>query len=637
MAIKSTSIQRVKEAADIVEVVADFVSLKQKGKNYWACCPFHEEKSPSFSVNPALNIYKCFGCGVAGDAINFIIEHERFSFIEAIRYLAQKYNIELEEEQDSLQAQQEKSEQDVLYTILHFATHFFARKLSAPEGNIASAYLTERKVSTESKLDFKLGFAPDAWDEFLAAATQKGFNEKDLERAGLITMKEDGKKYDRFRNRIIFPIRNLAGKTIAFGARKMGSKDPGPKYLNSPETAVYDKGSVLYGLDMAKNSIRQTGTALLTEGYLDVISLVEAGFSNVVASSGTAFTTKQATLLKRFAEKVVILYDSDAAGQKAAFAVISILLQAGLEPSVIVFEEGEDPDSFLKRKGRAAMEEKLSNHQQDFLNFALSYAGFHSSNPFQKSKAIFSALELITHIPGRLERQASVHQLALLTSYKEEELTQEFNTLLFQRAKEDQRREIREYSSREIKGDVPIKDEQVERLAKKTFTHHENEALRLVINFGRTELEGSQFGVLLLKELAHLTFASETLEQLKNSLLKIVDEVGHLPETHQILQHLDGDVLKQAIDLTQAVVELSKLWHEKHEIYIETEESNLQHYATQNLLHLKLEVLGKMLEELFKQISEADSAEDKLALLKEFQALKKEEGKVASQLGIRVG
>ncbi|MFQ3577243.1 MAG: DNA primase, partial [Cytophagales bacterium] len=340
--ISPESIKKVKETAEIIEVIGDFLNLKRKGKDYWAPCPFHGEKTPSFSVAPQKGIYKCFGCGVSGDSVKFIMEIERISFIEAIKVLAKKYNIELEEIQVSEEKKEEATLIESLYVALNFAKNFYSNQLWETETGktIGLSYFKERGFADETIKKFELGFAPDTWDSFLKAAEKQQFNDEVLEKAGLITIKEPQKKFDRFRGRVIFPIHNVSGRTIAFGARILTNDKNQPKYINTNETEVYVKSNVLYGFFQAKNAIRNKDLCYLVEGYTDVISMHEAGVENVVASSGTSFTNDQAKLIFRFTKNVTVLFDGDQAGIKASLRGINILLENDLNVRVCTFPDG---------------------------------------------------------------------------------------------------------------------------------------------------------------------------------------------------------------------------------------------------------------------------------------------------------
>ena len=336
--IAKETIDRVIATAEITEVVGDYVQLKKKGGNFWACCPFHNEKSPSFSVSQSKGIYKCFGCGQAGDALTFVMNVERISYPDAIRQLAKKYAIEIIEDVSS-QNKEERTQTESLYIVLNYAKNFFVHHLfeTDPGKSIALSYFKERGFTENTIKKFELGYAPDAWDELYKKAIEDQFTQEILEKSGLISIKDDKKIFDKFRNRVTFPIHSVSGKTIAFGARILTNDKNQAKYLNSPETEVYHKSKILYGIFQAKKSIVNLDNCFLVEGYTDVISLHQSGVENVVASSGTSLTQDQVRLIARFTKNVTILYDGDQAGIKASLRGIDIILEEGLNVRICTF------------------------------------------------------------------------------------------------------------------------------------------------------------------------------------------------------------------------------------------------------------------------------------------------------------
>ncbi|ARK09653.1 DNA primase [Fibrivirga algicola] len=434
MRIPEETVERIRQAAEIVEVVGDFVSLKRRGSNYIACCPFHNEKSPSFNVNPARQIYKCFGCGKAGDSVRFIMDVENLGYGEALRYLAKKYNIEIEEQEVTPEEQLKHTERESLYIVLNYAKTFFQdHLLKSEEGRgIGLSYFRERGFSDPTIAAFDLGYSPDQWDALLKDAQTKGYNPELLNKAGLtVTREESGKIFDRFRGRVMFPIHNVSGRVIAFGARILKPDPKAPKYLNSPETEAYHKSQVLYGIFQAKQTIRQEDVCYLTEGYTDVISLHQAGIKNVVASSGTSLTIEQIRLISRFTQNVTILYDGDAAGVKAALRGLDMVLEEGLNVSVATFPNGDDPDSYVRKVGAEAFKAYLSQYTQDFIAFKtaalLKDAG---DNPFKRAEVITEIVGSITRIPDPIKRQVFFQSTARQLSVDEQTLISESNRLL---------------------------------------------------------------------------------------------------------------------------------------------------------------------------------------------------------------
>lgn len=359
-------IDQIRDANDIVDLISEYVPLKKRGKNYVGLCPFHVEKDPSFNVIPTKQIFYCFGCQEGGNVIHFLMKHDKLGFVEAVKLLAKRAHIPLPRKD----VDKQKAETlDKLYYANQAANEYFLKNLfRETPGRVARQYLKKRGFDSETLKLFSLGFAPPDWEGLIRFAQAKGIEPKVLSQAGLaVAREEDAGYYDRFRNRITFPIFNLAEKIVGFGGRVLDDKDE-PKYLNSPETPIYQKGKILYGLNFSKDEIRQKGSAILVEGYVDLITLYQAGIKNVVASSGTAFTPDQARLLSRYAEKIFLFFDADTAGQSATFRSVDLLFSEGLEVFVISLEQGEDPDSFVRKFGKEAVGQKIQK-ASSFIDF----------------------------------------------------------------------------------------------------------------------------------------------------------------------------------------------------------------------------------------------------------------------------
>ena len=433
MRIPEETIDRIRQSADILEVINDFVSLKKRGSNYIACCPFHNEKTPSFNVNPTRQIYKCFGCGKAGDAIRFVMDIENIGYGEALRYLAKKYGVEIEEQEQTPEDLLRQNERESLLIVLNFAKTFFQETLlNSDDGkSIGLSYFRERGFTTPTIDAFDLGYSLDQWDGLLQEGLRRGHSREMMEKAGLILIKENDKVFDRFRGRVMFPIHNVSGRVIAFGARILKADKSQPKYLNSPETAVYHKSQVLYGIFQAKQSIRQEDVCYLTEGYTDVISLHQAGIKNVVASSGTSLTTEQIRLIARFTPNVTILYDGDAAGVKAALRGLDMVLEEGLNLRLLLLPDGEDPDSYVHKVGADAFKAYIKEQSQDFIDFKarrwLTEAG---DDPLKRAEGISDVCASITRIPDPLKRQTLSQRVAQVFHVSEQSVISEINRLL---------------------------------------------------------------------------------------------------------------------------------------------------------------------------------------------------------------
>ncbi len=422
MKVPEEIIEQIRRQSDIVEVVGAEIPLRKRGQNYVGLCPFHNEKTPSFNVSPERQIYKCFGCGKAGNAINFVMEFHGLSFPETLKSLAGKLGITLP--QDSSEGYQIKhNRQELAYKILEEAAEYYAALLVEPIGRTALDYFRQRDFSTETIKQFKLGFAPDSWDATRKELAGQGFNDQELIDAGLIVEKENGRNYDRFRNRAIFAIRDFLGRVVGFGARQLGDDKKQPKYINSPQSIVYNKSKILYGMFEAKNAIRNKQSAILVEGYSDAISLFQAGIENVVASSGTALTPDQLKLLSRYTKKIIIIYDSDSAGVAAAEKGLELAVRQGFDVSIVSLPEGEDPDSIVKKHGKNTFNLYL-RQAESFVEFKLSLytkRGLLDTPPGQ-AKAIRDVVNIISMVPDRLQHDFYISRIANLMNLNESQI-----------------------------------------------------------------------------------------------------------------------------------------------------------------------------------------------------------------------
>lgn len=407
MRFPQTFIDDLRRQADIVRVIQDYVSLKKKGANWMACCPFHQEKSPSFSVSPSKDIYYCFGCGKGGSVFNFVMEIERVSFPEAVKIVAEKTNVPLPAMVEDKRYEARRKEADEIIELNSWALEWWERQLvqNTAEARAARDYLASRQISDETRQAFRLGFAPDSWDAMSAHLKQRGASAAQIERSGLVVKKDSGGFYDRFRGRLIFPVLDAQGRAVAFGGRTLQA-DGEPKYLNSPETAAYTKGRHLFGLNLTRDEIRRRKFAILVEGYLDLIIPYQFGVRNVVASLGTALTSEQAKLLGRFARKVVVNYDGDSAGVKAAKRAIETLLAEDFEIKVLVLPSGADPDEFIRSEGAEAYNERRARalpHIQFVLDEAVRDRNL--LRPADKAAAVEEALPYVRAVRNPIQKR----------------------------------------------------------------------------------------------------------------------------------------------------------------------------------------------------------------------------------------
>lgn len=406
--------QRILDAADIVEVVSDFVSLKRKGANYMGLCPFHAERTPSFSVNKAKGICKCFSCGKGGSPVNFLMELEQMTFQEALRWLAKKYNIPIREREETEEERRQESEREALYAVNNFAlNHFVHNLLETEDGReIGLAYFTERALSLETIKKFQLGYALEKSDSLYNDAIRHGYTEENLIKTGLCARSERG-VYDRFRGRVIYPVHTISGKIVAFGGRTLKSDKTIAKYVNSPESAIYSKSRELYGLFQARRAINKEDKCFLVEGYMDVLSMSQSGVENVVASSGTSLTTQQVNLIHRFTGNVTVIYDADPAGIKASLRGVDMLLSEGMNVKVVLFPEGEDPDSYARSHTHEELKQYIAEHETDFIKFKTEVLlSDVAGDPIGRSRVIADILRSIAVIPDRITRQVYIEETA---------------------------------------------------------------------------------------------------------------------------------------------------------------------------------------------------------------------------------
>lgn len=693
MRIPEETVERIRQSTDILEVINDFVSLKKRGSNYIACCPFHNEKTPSFNVNPTRQIYKCFGCGKAGDAVRFVMDIENIGYGEALRYLAKKYGIEIEEQEQTPEDLLRQNERESLLIVLNFAKTFFQEALlTSDEGkSIGLSYFRERGFTNPTIEAFELGYSFDQWDALLQEGQRRGYNPDLLEKAGLILVKEaegggNRKVFDRFRGRVMFPIHNVSGRVIAFGARILKTDKSQPKYLNSPETAVYHKSQILYGIFQAKQAIRQEDVCYLTEGYTDVISLYQAGIRNVVASSGTSLTTEQIRLIARFTPNVTILYDGDAAGIKAALRGLDMVLEEGLNLRLLLLPNGEDPDSYVHKVGSEAFKDYIREHSQDFIDFKasqwLTEAG---DNPLKRAEGISDVCASITKIPDPLKRQTLSQRVAQVFHVSEQSVISEINRLL--RKQQEQRRKDSERQQRSVDlgrqqlpasvtsstvdpslDDInalleglsispaevedsattappalPITGERTKPI-RTALSYQEEECIRLLMNYGARELEpGITLCQYVLSELHEIEFQTPPYDLIL-SLFREAYNRGDILTAGDFLNRQSGtsgrsddiEMQNQAIHLTTPRYEISNGWL-KHEIIVPSEEEIgiLADAAYRNILRIKKMLAEQRMTTLQQLLRESGNKtpEEADQLLTEFMHFKRIDIEISSLLG----
>lgn len=415
--IPQDTVNKILDSAQIVEVISDFVSLKRRGANFIACCPFHNEKTPSFYVSPSKGIYKCFGCGKSGTAVGFVMEHESMTYVEALKYLAKKYGIEVKEKEDSPEEIAARQRSESLYLVMDFAEKFFQESLKTPEGrSIGYAYFRSRGLEDSTIEKYGLGWSPKGGSVFSREALAKGYKEEFLTATGVSIKRNDGSLIDKFYDRVMFPIHSVSGRVIAFGGRTLRSDYKAAnigKYVNSPETEIYDKSRSLYGIYFAKSEISRQDKCFLVEGYLDVLSMHQLGITNVVASSGTSLTVPQIRLIKKFTSNVTIMYDGDAAGIHAALRGIGLILKEGMNVRVVLIPDGDDPDSYSRKHTLEEMRKFLEDNEQDFITYKTDLLlGQAGNDPLKRAELINDIADTIALIPDQIKRAVYVQNAA---------------------------------------------------------------------------------------------------------------------------------------------------------------------------------------------------------------------------------
>lgn len=626
MAISDSTIQEIKNRIDIVEVIGDFVNLKKVGSNYRGLSPFTNEKTPSFYVSPSKEIFKCFSSGKGGDAISFVMELEGINYIEALKYFAGKYGIEVQEEEQTDEQIQAQNERDSLFIILNFANEFFKDRLfNSEEGrSIGLSYFKERGFTEQTIKTFQLGYSLDEWDGLLKEAKSKGHTEQILEKAGLI-LKQENKTYDRFRGRVMFPIQNVAGKVIAFGARTLRSDKKQPKYINSPETDVYHKSNILYGIHQARQAIRNEDMCYLVEGYTDVISMHQAGVHNVVASSGTSLTKEQIQLISRYTKNITVLYDGDSAGIKASFRGIDMILEHDLDVRAVVFPNGEDPDSFSRTMTSDAFKEYLEGNARDFITFKTDILtdGGKQTDPVKKVHVIRDIIESISLIPDGIKRSVYVTACADLLDVEEQVLLSELNKLIIQKQRKNKQQESYQEEEPPV---LPQEEQQKPNIQSLAFPA-ESECLRLVVNYGNEPFdEEMSIAEFILGETESINFENELIEQTLNHAAQVIND-GKKLEPDQFIGPENPNMSQLVIDLLEMKYFVSEGWEKKHKISTIHESEDLPNAAYSAILRLKRKKLESLIlqnEETLKKSKNEDEQDELMRMHKHLKLMLKE-------------
>jgi len=636
------------ESVRLEEVIGEFVTLKKKGTNWIGNCPFHQEKTPSFVVTPAKNLYKCFGCGASGNAVGFLMDHDRLSYPDAIRWLAGRYNIIVEEDQSasSEEERMRKSERDRLYDLHELAGAFYRRLLyDSEEGQaIGLSYFRERGLNPDTMNAFGLGYSRDARDAFLRLALESGYTEEETISAGLTAKNEQGQGYDRFRGRVMFPFYNLSGKIIAFGGRSLRHDKKEAKYLNSPETLIYSKGDGLYGLFQARKAIQKKENAYLVEGYIDLLTLVQSGIEEVVASSGTALTQRQARLLGRISPKVTLLYDGDEAGQKAALRGVDILLETDINVFVVTLPEGEDPDSYCRKLGAAAFQEYLHSEARDFLRFKTSLLMAQSGDdPLKKAEMLRELASTIACVSDPLKRSTYCTDIAARTGVAEPVFVDAVNRARIAKATQG-RPEDRQVAldalpapstlagaNPGLSDDILVNGQQ----SLLSDEHQEEDVIRLLLQNASHELrEGRSVVGMVVDTLDEVSWDNPFLEIIFRCYEEHWKRDRSCPPTYELLNHPDESVRKVAARLAARQYNVSRHWSDKFQIDVPRPEDRLLEDVMNTLHRVNLKkVIRLMQETLLEMKKSAESGAENPEILENFVIYKDMHLKLSRILG----
>ena len=624
--IDDSTIQEIKDRLDIVEVVGDFVSLKKSGSSYKALSPFSSEKTPSFFVSPSKQIFKCFSTGKGGDAIEFLKEVESLSYIEAIKYLGEKYGIEINETDNDYNTNNDK---ESLLIILNKSKSFFIQNLNSKEGkSIAQTYLDHREVDIKMIEKFELGYSLDKWDLLHKYLLNSKYNEEHILKAGLI-LDNNNKKYDRFRGRLMFPIHNISGKVIAFGARLIKDEKNQPKYVNSPETELYIKSKVLYGLYQSKNYIRKLDKCYLVEGYTDVISLFQIGIENVVSSSGTSLTNDQIRLISRYTKNITILFDGDKAGVNASLRGMDLILENDMNVNIVSFPKNEDPDSLSKRLGKEKFLKYLSNNEINLIRYKVDILNSDFKNdPIKKSEMIFDIVRSIAKIPNSIKRSVFIKETSSSLNINEESLITELNKLL-----------INNKVSKPLIDIGKSTDENTDEINKihGAINFHEKECIRMLVNYGTKDFE-----VVGLNRKSFIKYFLNEIEDVEfnnKNYLKIIKifkeefENNNVIDINYFLNENFRDIKDDIIDLSTSKYEISDKWKNKYNIHVTEETDTLKKTTYTNILRLKFRLIKKMIKDNLKNLNNINDSNLEKEILAIHNKLKSAEIDIADKLG----
>lgn len=649
--IPRETINQIIETARIEDVVGEFVTLRKRGSNLWGVCPFHKEKTPSFSVNPARNIFKCFGCGKAGNSVHFIMEHEHYSYPEALRFLAKKYGIKIEEREQTPEELAAQNERERMFNINSFAQEYFSNiMMTSDEGqSVGLAYFHERGFRDAIINRFQLGYCPNSGSAFTDYAIQHGYDKDLLIKVGL-TGSYENRIYDRYQGRVIFPIHNLTGKVIGFGGRILTKEKTKAKYVNSPESEIYNKSQTLYGIFFARNEISRLDNCILVEGYADVLSMHQAGIENVVASSGTSLTTEQIRMISRYTKNITMLYDGDAAGIHAALRGTNMILEEGMNVRIVVLPPEDDPDSFVQNNPIEYVTKYLTDNAKDFIGFKTNLLLKDAQNdPIKRASVIKDIVETIAVIPDPIYRATYIKECSRTLEMPEQTLTNEVNKILRAKLrkqlgldpKQDSQLTYQEYQTYQ-----PQQQVEPESSTPIGF-FQEQELVKLLLSHGSENIEleeKDEDGKVINTYIT--TIASAIVDDLKNDGLLFRDEThkkifdafdsgldtGILPTAHDFTSSEDQDVAVLAADLLSSQYKLDD-W-QRHRIVVKTEDDVLKKTVLSSILRFKDMVIEDRRTAVVKELQSCTDPDDQLILLQKKKKLDDIRLKINRDLGI---
>ena len=651
--ISKETIDKIFETAQIEEVVGDFVNLKKRGSNYAGLSPFTNEKTPSFYVSPAKGIYKCFSTGKGGNSVSFIMEHEHSTYPEALRYLAKKYNIEIDDDAPSVEQLIANNERESILLITGYAQKTFTEDLfNTDEGkSIGLSYFKERGFTEETIKKFQLGYCIDERFHFTNTAISKGYQQEYLVKSGMTIQSENGKAFDRFFGRVMFPIQSLSGRVIAFGGRTLKNDKKVAKYINSPETLIYHKSDVLYGIFYAKKTIISEDNCYLVEGYTDVISMHQTGIENVVASSGTSLTVEQIRLIKRYTHNITILYDGDSAGIKASFRGIDLILEEGCNVKVLLFPDGEDPDSYSRKHSATEVKDFIKSNSNDFIVFKTKILLADTANdPIKKAELIKDIIHSIALIPDAIIRSVYVKECSNLLDIQEQSLITELNKLWRQKLekKANERKGENEELPAVSELTPYLEEENRENSAELNICEpQEKDLIRILINYGNLtkfveseDEEGKKIEIqtsiaeFIIHELAiadTIHFDNKIFQQIFEEYTACLEN-GNFPEPSYFSNHPEKDLNSTAVDLLSSKYQLSEGW-ERHSIFVDSEEKKINRMVIGAIYSLKLQKIAQLALQLQVKLKKNPLEEELIDILEQHKLLDNVKKEFSAALG----